>query len=309
MPRKSIFLVAKFGNNPKINVDIEKMRLNKIKIILEECQPKNFIVLGIGELLINYGLIENYENQLIVKYLELADLCKEYNIYLADGYLKAVIGIYENPKQFDKASEIIMRRAKIYEKEGDDHLKKEIVGAVLAQDSYEKALQIIATIQRKFRGKFQYAQIEQQLYEKMHEAAQLFLETVPKTTHKIDIEDIIDWVNNEISGQDFLVALHKFLSMKPMAKLKDLKEKVSEKYNNHFLSNFFGEKHFSEDARVTKRSLAVGNTELIDEALDEKVIEECKRDIEYWSKSALIEGFKILQREHTLRLEDFFHLT
>lgn len=285
------------------------MRLNKIKIILDECQPKNFIVLKIGILLANYGLIEKYEDQLIEKYLELADWCKEDNIHLADGYLKAVIGIYQNLKQFDKASEIIMQRARIYEKEGDEHLKKEIVGAVLAQDSYEKALQIIATIQRKFRGKFQYAQMEQQLYEKMHEAAQLFLETAPKITHKIDIKDIIDWVNTEISGQDFPIALHKFLSIKPIAKLEDLKEKVSEKYNNNFLSNFFGEKHFSGDARVTKRSLALGNTELTDEALDKKVIEECKRDIEFWSKSALIEGFKIIQREHSFRLEDFVHLT
>lgn len=160
---RAFFLVAKFGRNPEVNVDIEKMRDTKIRIILNECSPDNYNVLGIGELLENYGLIENYENQLIVKYLELADLCKEDNTHLADGYLKAVIGIYEKLKQFDNASEIIMRRAKLYEKEGDEHLKKEIVGAVLAQDSYEKALQIIATIQRKFRGKFQYTQIEQNL--------------------------------------------------------------------------------------------------------------------------------------------------
>lgn len=143
----------------------------------------------------------------------------------------------------------------------------------------------------------------------MHEAAQVFLETAPQITHTIDIKDIIEWVNTEISRKDFPIALHKFLSIKPMAKFDNLQEKVYEKFNKSFFSNLFGEKHFSGDARVTKRSLAVGNTELADEALDEKIIEECKRDIEFWSKSALIEGFKILQREHNLRLEDFFHLT
>ena len=305
---RAFFLASKFGKNPKISIDINGMRENKLAIIFDENKPINFTVLKIGELLEDYCLIENYENQLIEKYLELADLCKEYNIHLADGYLKAVICIYETLKQFEKASEIIMLRAKIYEKEGDEHLKKEIVGAVLAQDAYEKALQIIENIQRKFRGNFQYIQMEQNLYEKMHAAAQLFLETVPKITNKLDIKDIIEWVNAEISGQDFPIALHKFLSMKPIANLDDLKEEVSER-NNTFLSNFFGEKHFSKDARVTKRSLAVGNTELTDETLDEKIIEECKRDIEFWSKSALIQGFKILQREHNLRLEDFFHLT
>lgn len=306
---RAFFLVAKFGRNPKVNVDIEKMRDAKIRIILNEYKSPNFIVLQMGELLANYGLLENYENQLIVKYLELADLCKEDNIHLADGYLKAVIGIYENLKQFDKTSEIIMQRAKIYEKEGDKHLRKEIVGAVLAQDSYEKALQIIATIPRKFRGKFKYARIEQKLYEKMHDAAQLFLETVPQISHQFDIKDILDWVKSEISGKEFPIALHRFLSIKPMAKLDDLQEKVFEKTNNNFLSNFFGEKHFSGDARVIKRSVAIGTNELTNEHLEEKIIEECKRDTEFWTKSALIEGFKILQREHNLRLEDFFHLT
>ena len=306
---RAFFLVAKFGRNPKVNVDIEKMRDAKIRIILNEYQYPNFIVLQMGELLANYGLLENYENQLIVKYLELADLCKEDNIHLADGYLKAVIGIYENLKQFDKTSEIIMQRAKIYEKEGDEHLRKEIVGAVLAQDSYEKALQIIETIPRKFRGKFKYAQIEQKLYEKMHDAAQLFLETAPQISHQFDIKDILDWVKSEISGKEFPIALHRFLSIKPMAKLDDLQEKVFEKTNNNFLSNLFGEKHFSGDARVIRRSVAIGTNELTNEHLEEKIIEECKRDTEFWTKSALIEGFKILQREHNLRLEDFFHLT
>ncbi|MGE8538893.1 MAG: DUF4209 domain-containing protein [Acinetobacter sp.] len=303
------FLAAKFGNNPKVNVDIEKMRLNKIKIILNECQPKDFVVLGIGEILVNYGLMANYENQLIVKYLELADLCKEDNIHLVDSYLKAVIGIYENLKQFDNASEIIMRRAKLYQKEGDEHLKKEIVGAVLAQDSYEKALQIIATIQRKFRGKFQYAQMEQQLYEKMHEAAQLFLETAPKITHQVDVKGIIGWVHTELSGKEFPIALHKFLSIKPAIKLEDLKSEILEKNKDKFLSNFFGEKHFAGDARVVRRSTAQGTDELNEVQLEIQMIAECKKDTEFWVKFALIEGFKILQREHNLRLEDFCHLS
>lgn len=306
---RAFFLIAKFGRNPKVNVDIEKMRDTKIRIILNEYQSENFILLQIGELLANYGLLEKYEDQLIQKYLELADWCKEDNIYLADGYLKAVIGIYENLKQFEKVSEIIMRRAELYEREGDEHLKKETVGAVLAQDSYEKALQVLGTVQRKFRGKFQYAQIEQNLYQKMHEAAQSFLETMPKITHKIDIKDIIEWVNAEISRKDFPIALHKFLSIKPMTKFDDLQEKVFEKFNNNFLSNFFGEKYFSGDARVIKRSLAIGINELTNDELDEKIIEDCKHDIEFWTQSALIEGFKILQREHNLRLEDFLNLT
>lgn len=306
---RAFFLVAKFGRNPKINVDIEKMRDKKLSIIFSESEPGSFTLLKIGELLKEYNLIEGYENQLIEKYLEFFELCCEDNTHLADGYLKAIIQTYGGMGQFEKASEIIMQRAKLYEKEGDIHLKKEIIGSVLAQDAYEKALQILATIQRKFRGKFQYAQMEQNLYEKMHGAAQLFLEIVPKITHTIDKKDIIEWVNTEISRKDFPIALHKFLSIKPMAQFDDLQEKVYEKFNKSFFSNLFEEKHFSSDARVTKRSLAVGNTELTNEALDEKIIEECKYDIEFWSKSALIEGFKILQREHNLRLEDFFHLT
>lgn len=304
---RAFFLVAKFGRNPKVNVDIEKMRDAKIRIILNEYKSPNFIVLQMGELLANYGLLENYENQLIVKYLELADLCKEDNIHLADGYLKAVIYLYDRLKEFEKSSEIVIKRVKLYESEGDEHLRKEIVGAVLAQDSYEKALQILATIPRNFREKFQYAQIEQNLYEKMHEAAQVFLETAPKITHKIDIKDIVDWVNTEISGQDFPIALHKFLSIRSIFKFDDLQEKVFE--NNNFLSNLFGEKHFSGDARVIKRSSAIGTNEFTDEQLEVKMIEECKRDTEFWTKSALIEGFKILQREHNLSQEDFFHLT
>lgn len=306
---RAFCLGAKFIRNPNINIDIEKMRGIKIEVILNEYQAENFTVLKMGELLVNYGMIENYEYQLIGKYLELAESCKNINIHLADGYLKAVIHIYEQLKQFEKVSEINMQRAKLYEKEGDGHLKKEIIGAVLAQDAYEKALQILATIQRKFRGKFQYAQIEQNLYEKMHEAAVIFLETAPQITHKIDIKDIIDWVNTEISGQDFPIALHKLLSIKPMVKFDDLQEKVFEKINNNFLSNLFGEKHFSEDARVIKRSLAMSTNEFTDEQLEVKMIEECKSDVEFWTKSALIEGFKVLQREHNLRLEDFFHLT
>ena len=306
---RAFFLAAKFGRNPKINVDIEKMRHTKIRIILNECHPENFIVLGIGELLANYGLIEDYENQLIEKYLELAELCSEKNIHLADGYLKAVIQIYGNMKLFEKVSEIIMQRAKLYEKEGDGHLNKEIIGAVLAQDAYEKSLQILATIPRKFRNNFKYAQIEQEIYEKMHEAAQLFLETAPKITHQSDVKDIIEWVNTEISGKEFSIALHKFLSIKPAIKLEDLKNEVLEKNKDKFLSNFFGEKHFAGDARVVRRSTAQGTNELNEEQLEKQMIEECKRDAEWWIKSALIEGFKILQREHNLRLEDFFHLT
>ncbi|WHR57040.1 DUF4209 domain-containing protein [Acinetobacter haemolyticus] len=306
---RAFYLGTKFRRNPNINIDIEKMRGIKIGIILNEYQAENFTVLKMGELLVNYGMIENYETQLIEKYLELAESCKNINIHLADGYLKAVIHIYEQLKQFEKVSEIIMQRTKLYEKEGDGHLKKQIIGAVLAQDAYEKALQILATIQRKFRGKFQYAQIEQNLYEKMHEAAVVFLETAPQITHKIDIKDIIDWVSTEISGQDFPIALHKFLSIKPIVKLDDLQEKVFEKIKNNFLSNLFGEKYFSGDARVIKRSSAMSTNEFTDEQLEVKMIEECKSDVEFWTKSALIEGFKVLQREHNLRLEDFFHLT
>lgn len=306
---RAFFLGNKFGGNPKIHIDIEKMRDKKLEIIFSESEPQNFTILNIGELLKEYGLIKEYENQIIEKYLELFELCSENNTHLADGYLKAVIQIYGSMRQFEKVSEIIMQRVELYEKEGDEHLNKEVIGAVLAQDSYEKALQIIAAIPRKFRGKFKYAQIEQKLYEKMHDATQLFLETVPQISHQFDIKDILDWVKSEISGKEFPIALHRFLSIKPMAKLDDLQEKVFKKTNNNFLSNLFGEKHFSGDARVVRRSIAQGTNELNEEQLEKQMIEECKRDAELWVKSALIEGFKILQREHSLRLEDFFHLT
>jgi len=61
--------------------------------------------------------------------------------------------------------------------------------------------------------------------------------------------------------------------------------------------------------RVIKKASAIGTKALDENQLEEKMILECKDEADYWTKSALIEGFKILQREHNLRLEDFFHLT
>jgi hypothetical protein len=306
---RAFFLSNKFVRNSEITIDIDKMRSNKLAIIFDEHKHENHIVLKMGELLANYGLLENYETKLIEKYLDLAEFNNKNNFSLSDGYLKAVINLYDRLKDFEKSSEIVMKRVKLYESEGDEHLKKPSVGGVLAQDSYEKALQILATIQRKFRGKLQYAQIEQNLYKKMREAAHLTIETIPTIANKIDIKDIVDWVNTEISGKEFPIALHKFLSIKPFIKLEDLKETVIQKNNESFLANLFGEKHFAGDARVIKKTTAIGTNALDDNQLEEKMIEECKSDAEFWTKSALIEGFKILQREHNLRLEDFFDLT
>lgn len=306
---RAFFLSAKFGRNSEITIDRDKMRVNKLAIIFDENKPENFIVLKVGELLANYGLLEKYETQLIERYLDLAELSSKNNFSLSDGYLKAVINLYDRLKEFEKSSEIVMKRVKLYESEGNKHLKKTQIGGVLAQDSYEKALQILATIQRKFRGKFQYAQIEQVLYKKMREAAHLAIETIPIITNKIDIKDIVDWVNTEISGKEFPVALYKFLSIKPFIKFENLKETVIEKNDESFLANFFGEKHFAGDARVIKKASAIGTKALDENQLEEKMILECKDEADYWTKSALIEGFKILQREHNLRLEDFFHLT
>src|SRR5690606_4428011 len=84
---------------------------------------------------------------------------------------------------------------------------------------------------------------------------------------------------------------------------------VIDKNKDKFLSNFFGEKHFSGDARVIKKTSAIGTDSLDENQLEEKMILECKTDADFWTRSALIEGFKILQREHSLRLEDFYHLT
>jgi hypothetical protein len=237
------------------------------------------------------------------KLYELArEFAKRSDVHKAGDYFEAAHGWFSWLSDMDLIAKCLSDHAEVLEKAADAS------SAMLKAHFLDRAVDLLRHLDLQSRKQFDYDTRIRRIRVGIRESNIATIDSMTRiSTPSIDVSQIIEHAEAEVSGKTADEAVQRFANLSPFKNFEELTASAERISRGAVLSQIFASTHIARDGRVVARTPAeFGGGE--GNFLWQKTLEHYKLHLDITVRAQIVPALITLRNEHILRREVFANL-
>ena len=272
-----------------------------------------YLALWLADLMTNFGLGKSNSGDIARKLESLARTFEsDGDLHRARDYFYNASKWYEFAGDKTKSVEMTVCHAEAFAKEAIARTATEQPSNMVAASFYEKAIQILRTIQKSDRPALKVDERIAELHKSLNKSGQLSLNEMRSIKSKrIDITELVDDAKNTVSEKSPVDALKAFANLSNGMCISEMQESAIKQIKQYPLSSLFAGTYMSRDGRVIAKTNGIDFDEPLDgdhPNVQALVMQNHGIHLSLIVQGHILPALEILHLEHRVREVDFLSI-